>query len=496
MKNINQYLSDSISKWPERVLLVEQRTGEQLTFRAFGEQLGRVAVLLREAGVGAGDIVTLVSQNSLDLVVMLYGVIAYGAVAKPLNPQLTPTEIERLLEHSGSRLVFADRELALGAYAGASLPMAAYREAAPGATDSLLTKAQGERAGALLIYTSGTTGNPKGIILTQRNIIHNVLTAIEKFSLDEGHTALCLLPLFHMFGFISDLSTMIFCGGRTVIMETFDLSMLGLVAAALVEHGVNSFSAVPLIFELMLRFDCGLDVPTMRFCVSGAAPLKRETAAEFLRRYGFPIVPAYGLTESTCFATISPPARIRAGSIGLPAGSSIRVVSEAGEPLGAGHIGELLISGASVMEGGYFRGADDCFQGPGRDWFKTGDLGYYDADGYFYITGRKKNMVIRGGEKLYLEDLDACLGQCAQVADSATVAFDADGEERVACFVVAGEAGGLGAREVLGYLRERVGELKCPDEIIFLDKIPRTATNKTRIRELQQLAEARALAVR
>jgi long-chain acyl-CoA synthetase len=500
MKNINSYIADSISKYADEVLFVEQTTGERLTFREFGEQLKRVASVLQAEGVKEGDIITLVSKNSIDLAVMLYGVIAYGAIAMPLNPQLTNLEFSTLLKHSGSKIIFADRRTGLDEYQGSSLDIAAYRgfpplttgDASPVALNELN---ENEQARALLIYTSGTTGNPKGILLTHLNIAHNVLTAVEKFALKPGHTKVCILPLFHMFGFISDLSTMLFCGGKVVIMEVFDISTLALLEDALQEHEVNSFSAVPLMFELLIRFGNRINPPSMKFCISGAAPLKKETAVEFRERFGYPIIPAYGLTESTCFATISPLDAIVDDSIGLPANIEMTIVSDSGDEPEPYEIGEVALKGKSIMAEGYFRGHDDPFSVPQKSWFKTGDLGYRDEQGYFYLTGRKKNMIIRGGEKVYLEDVDACLYKMVEIQDSATVSYEDKGLESVACFVVLEKRCRLSVMEVKAYITERAGELKCPDVVIFLDAIPRTHTNKIKIRELQQLAESLAMTI-
>lgn len=490
MKTIKDYLADSISKSPDKTLFVEWATGEEMSYASFGEHLSRVANVLRSEGVKEQEIVTLVSDNSIDMAVMFYGVIAYGAIAKPLNPRLAPPEMANVLRHSGSRIVFTDREINLEGFTGRRLDMAAYRSYEATEAGDALSKNFGVEAGAELIYTSGTTGKPKGVLLSHRNIIHNVRTAIDVLKLDGDHVKLCLLPLFHNFSFISDLSTTLFCGGKIVIMDGFDISRLASIEAALREHEVNSFSAVPLMFELFVRFDCRINPPSMKFCVSGAAPLREKVAARFLEKYGFPIVPAYGLTESTCFCTICPPEKIINRSIGRPANNQIKIISDRGEELGPGEVGELIVRGESVMRGSHFRSDDNWFVDAERSWLRTGDLGYYDEDGYFYITGRKKNMVIRGGEKVYLEDVDVCLSDMPGIRDSATVGFQERGEEKIACFVVPETSGGVTTFEIMAYIRNRMGDFKTPDVIILQDQIARTVTNKVKIRELQQLAES------
>lgn len=459
MKTLSHYLAQSLRTHKDRVFLIEPSTGETLTFAEFGSALGGVQKLLREQGVSAGDIVTLIAGNSIDLVVMLYGVMMYGAIAKPLNPQVTPVELQNLLFHSGSSLVCANRCMDIPGFTGKCLDIDSYRH---NRGQKFLTSLDQEDNPALLIYTSGTASQPKGVLLSHRNIVHNTTTAIEYFSLDHTHAKICILPLFHMFGLISDLSTMVFSGGTTVVLDTFDITKLSFIEEAVHQYPINSFSAVPLMFDIFVRMNCDLSGKHMKYCISGAAPLRESTATEFFGKFHFPIIPAYGLTETTCFATISPPAGIRARSAGIPAAVSVKVTRADGQDAGPYEIGELHLAGESVMRQGYFKGPADCFADAENTWFKSGDLGYRDQDGYIYITGRKKNMIIRGGEKIYLEDVDTCLMGMNAIADSATIRFEEDGTEKIAVFVVPREGIQLASHEVMGLYRPETGQFAGP----------------------------------
>jgi len=489
MKTLSHSLAPSLRTHKDKVFLIEPSTGETLTFAEFGFALGGVQRLLQEHGVFPGDVVTLIAGNSIDLVVMLYGVMTYGAIAKPLNPQVTPVELQNLLLHSGSSLVCVDRHMDIPEFTGKCVDIDAYRQSRG---REFLVSLDKDDDPAMLIYTSGTTSQPKGVLLSHRNIVHNTLIAIRFFSLDHTHAKICILPFFHMFAVISDLSTMALSGGTTVVLDTFDITKLSIVEAAIHQYPINSFSAVPLMFEMFIRLNCNLAGKHMKYCVSGAAPLNESTASEFLQKYGFPIVPAYGLTETTCFATISPTERIRTKSAGIPAAVTVRVTRPDGQEAAPHEIGELLMAGESVMQQGYFKGSADCFGGPENKWLKTGDLGYRDEDGYIYITGRKKNMIIRGGEKIYLEDVDTCLRGMHAIADSATIRFDEDGTEKIAAFVVPREGMQLAAHEVMSYIGRKLGGLRIPDVVIFSARIPRTSTNKVKIRELQELVHRAA----
>ncbi len=490
MKTLSRYLAPSLRTHKDKVFLIEPSTGETLTFAEFGLALGGVQRLLQESGVSAGDVVTLIAGNSIDLVVMLYGVMTFGATAMPLNPQVTSVELQNLLHHSDSSLVCMDHRMNIPGFKGKYLDIDSYRQNCGQKFQISLDEAGHP---ALLIYTSGTASQPKGVLLSHRNIIHNTTTAIQHLSLDHTHTKICILPLFHMFGLISDLSTMALSGGTTVVLDTFDITKLSFIEAAVHQFPINSFSAVPLMFDMFVRMDCNLSSKHMKYCVSGAAPLREPTAAEFFKKYHFPIIPAYGLTETTCFATISPPEGIKAKSSGIPSAVSVKVARPNGQAAVPYEIGELLLAGESVMQQGYFKGSADCFADPENRWFRSGDLGYRDEDGYIYITGRKKNMIIRGGEKIYLEDVDTCLAGMSAIADSATIRFEEDGVEKIAVFVVPKDIQ-LVPHEVTSYIGQKLGILRAPDVVIFCARIPRTSTNKVKIRELQELVHRAATA--
>lgn len=484
MNTINSCLSASIRAHEQRTFLIRPST-ERLTYGEFDHRLARVATLLDNLGVRPGDRVALVGSNSIDFAVMLYGTIVAGAVGVPLNPNAPALELQNLVQHAHPKAIFAEPQVARAGLCSTALPLSTYRYASP-SSGSRWGSAVDSSTPALLMHTSGTTSIPKGILLTHGNLACNTRAAVDRLRLQADHMAACILPLHHMFAIVSDLSSMALCGGSTVLLDTFQLERLQAFESAMHEFPVNSFSAAPLMFELMLRFGCRLRTPHLRFCISGAAPLKDSTIAEFRSTYGVEIIPAYGLTETTCFATLSPPGNARAGSCGFPAGVEMRVASETGESLADREIGEIQVSGASVMPGAYLDGAGDCFHENGTRWFKTGDLGYRDAEGYYYITGRKKNMVIRGGEKVFLEDLDVCLQSMPGVEDAATVRIDVDGEERVASVVVLASGSGIQIAQIEQWLAERVGPLKSPDLVLLSDMIPRTPTNKVKVMELQQ----------
>jgi acyl-CoA synthetase (AMP-forming)/AMP-acid ligase II len=504
----------------EHTALIDARDGTQVTYGNLQVEVDRVGSLLDEAGLSQGSVLTLIGHNSLWLVLSLLGAMARGVIVKVLNPALTESELAQLLAHSGSTHVWTDQEFpraTLGAgvmierydcqSVGRGIAVSPGTSRAPGDALQEVDPAVGKRAapsplngdarlevtadmGALLIYTSGTTGRPKGVLLTHGNLVQNARAAAHRLKLANDHVTLTLLPLFHTFALVSDLLTMLSVGGTATIFRGFDVARLDELSVALARFDVRSFSVVPLVADLMLRF--GVRLPTsVRYAVAGAAPLRPATAKAFRAEYGVPIIPAYGMTETTCFCTISPPEALVEGSCGVPAECSVRCVDEAGQDVARGQVGELVVCGQNVMRGGYFKDTRSAYLDESRQWLLTGDLARIDADGYVFIVGRKKNMIIRGGEKVYLEDVDQGLRSLHGIVDCASVGLPG-GEramvERFASFIVVDPSASVSAEQVLEHLRAVLGAAKCPDRVILTSQIPRTATGKVRMQQLREAA--------
>ena len=486
----NAAIARTIRKHGERIFLESSDTATSVTFAGFADKAERIRMDLERHGVAVGDVVALISDNSVDLACALLALLSHGYIAMPLNPKLTTVEMKTLLAHSDARLILAETE---GGSAGEigiptillrDLGVAAVAETAREPGDGIMDGP----GGGLLIYTSGTTGNPKGVLLSGANIAANVEFACAALGLDQHHVTLCLLPLFHTFAFISDLATMAFCGGKAAIIRTFDLARISEIGIAIRASGVRSFSAVPLIFEMLIRMDADLAGSGLRFCVSGAAPLSEKIRLGFKERFGAEIIPAYGLTECTCFCTISQVGGAVEKSAGRPAGVEILILDDSERPLPPMETGEIAVKGPSVFAGGYFRYDLLCYTEHDPSLFKTGDLGHRDSHGNIYVTGRKKNMVIRGGEKVYVEDVDACIKDLEGVRDVATVKSGDGSIESVVCFLVPEKGGNLDLQRIRRSILERIGALKCPDRFLIVDRIPRTSTNKVKIRELAEAA--------
>jgi acyl-coenzyme A synthetase/AMP-(fatty) acid ligase len=458
------------------------------------------ALALRDAlharGIAPGSCIALWSQRPLHQAVAIIAGLAAGVIINPINPGLSATMLEGQLGHARPELLILDDDTDLPAGVGRDLRSARWSELF-GQTDRCSTMmieqalasvgaAADEHAG-LLIYTSGTTGEPKGVLLGWREIRANVRHAIDALGYEPGWVAGSLLPRFHTFTLISDLFPALFLGGRTVLTDTFELPRAKFIVETFTRHGVQSYSAAPVILEAWCGLRAWANTPTLRFAVAGAAPLKEKTRLAYSTAFGHPIIPCYGLSETTCFATISPPDKIRPGAVGIRVGIEICVFDEFGSLAPRGATGELAMRGPSVIRNGYFRDHERRFAKAftSDGWFLTGDIGRIDEDGYVFVTGRKKNMVIRGGEKVYLEDVDRCLFEYLGIVDCASIVRCEPGAADIAMtFIVTADSQPVARDEIDGLIRKMLTARHMPDRIYFIDRIPRTPSGKASHREL------------
>ncbi len=461
------------------------------------------AQALRDAmlggGLAPGAAVAVLSERAVHQTVAIVAGIANGLIVNPLNPALSPQVLRGQMEHAQPAWLIVDSGVAPPAGLPGTVRCIAWddvfanvaqHEALP--VPTVDDGAPREDAGGLLIYTSGTTGASKGVLLSWSNIEANVRYAVDALGFEPGQVTGSLLPRFHTFTLISDLFPALLLGGTGVLADTFDLSNVKWTVDAFVRHGVRSYSAVPVIFDALCALNAWASAPALRMAIAGAAPLKENTRLTYKKAFGHPIIPCYGLSETTCFAAISPPDAIRPGAVGRAAGIEIRVVDEEGAPLGSGVTGELEMRGASVINSGYFHDTDGQFARAftADGWFKTGDVGRIDDDDYVYVTGRKKNMVIRGGEKVYLEDVDRCLAEFLGVLDCASIVLCQPNEPDLALTFIVTSGSPLPLDEVTAHVRAALSAHHVPDRIYFVERIPRTATGKASHPELLALSKA------
>lgn len=450
--------------------------GRRLSRDEFRRAVAGLAGLLSGRGIGRGDVVAAILPNRLEIVVTMFAAWQVGAAFMPVNPALTGDEAGYQLEDSGARIVVVG-EATAGIVAGAAAePVLAgsWAEGMPGPPAS-----PPPAQTALLIYTSGTTGRPKGVMLSHRNIDAMVRSIHAALRID-GARSLLVMPLFHVNALLVSVLAPLAAGGTVRIMAQFDRRTFWDSVRA---SGAAYFSGVPAMY-ILLTDEPGpvLPAPKLRFAVCGAAPMPATAIGAFEARYGVPILEGYGLTESTVGATLNPlDGPRRPGSVGRPLpGVAIRIVDDEGRPRAPGTVGEVAIRGDNVMQG-YLGRPEESAVAIVDGWLRTGDLGTCDEDGWLTLVGRKKDLIIRGGENIYPTEVEHALVATGAVLEAAVVgrADSVMGEVPVA-FVV--PVGGGVAADVEAVLRDRLAAtlapFKRPVAYHVVDALPRNPVGK------------------
>jgi acyl-CoA synthetase (AMP-forming)/AMP-acid ligase II len=477
-------LLDALNAAPDgRWAVILPDTGQRVTYGSLRARVTELAAALRAAGVGAGDRVAIALPNGLPSLVSLVAASLAGTAA-PLNPAYTYEEFRFYMEDTGAKLLISDGvEEARRAAADGGLPVlppdaAGAGSPPPPSPDDI----------ALVLHTSGSTGRPKRVPLRHANLAVSIENIRSTYRLGPDDVSLCVMPLFHVHGLMASAMATLASGGTVVLPARFNpLAFRRLIR----EHGVTWYSAAPSIHQLALarQSEPGAGIGTLRFVRSCSAALPRELMGRMEDYFGAPVLEAYGMTEAShqMASNPLPPAVRKPGSVGTGTGVGIRIRNDRGEPLAVGQAGEVCIQGPNVIreyEDNPEATASSFFDG----WFRTGDQGVLDQDGYLRLTGRLKELINRGGEKIAPREIDDVL--LAHPAVSEAVCFGVPhaiwGEEVVAA-VVLREPGAAAEADLIAYCRERLAEFKCPKRIHVTRTLPRTASGK-----IQRLSVANA----
>jgi long-chain acyl-CoA synthetase len=459
-----------------------------LSYAALDDASARLAGVLAARGVAAGDRVGMMLPNVPQFPVVYYGILRLGAVAVPMNVLLKGRETTHYLSDSGAKAVLVWDAFAEHARTGADEAGAACVEVAPGAFEELLAAAEPLReiapcAGsetAVILYTSGTTGVPKGAALSHDNLAHNCDASVGLFGMGSGIVTLGSLPLFHTFGQTCAMNATICAGGCLTLIPRFDPAK----ALEVIERDrVNVFEGVPTMYGAILNDPHAgtADVSSLKVCASGGASLPGELMRAFEEKFSTMILEGYGLSETSPVASFNHPDRERrAGSVGTPiADVQMRIVDGDGAELAVGEVGEIVIRGPNVMKG-YWNQPEATAQAVDAEgWFRTGDMGRVDDEGYFFIVDRKKDLIIRGGYNVYPREIEEVLYEHPAVREAAVVAVPHEqlGEEVGAA--VALKAGAQASVEELrDFVKDQVAAYKYPRIVWLVDELPKGPTGK------------------
>ena len=441
------------------------------------ERVEVAAAHLAQAGVGPGDVVAIKLPNRLELIIALFAAWRLGAAATPINPTLTPVEVEYQVGDSSARVLVAEE--ASDPVAGATVLTVSALSEASGPTPVTQKADFPADDVALLIYTSGTTGRPKGVELTQSNILAMAQSMGSAMKLDADSHSLLILPLFHVNGIVVSVLSPLLAGGRATVAGRFSPKTFFDIVE---DVQPTYFSAVPAMYSMLAALPAEVKPRTdsIRFAVCGAAPMPVELINAFESRYNIPIVEGYGLSEGTCATTSNPVEGVRKpGTVGLPLpGQRVAIMNGHGELLPAGESGEVVVSGPTVMRG-YLNRPEETAATIIDGWLHTGDIGYLDADGYLTLVDRAKDMIIRGGENIYPKEIESVIYSHPDVLEAAVVGRPDPvyGEVPVA-FVSFREGASLTTDELQKHLMDQLAKYKLPAEIVKLGEVPKNPVGK------------------
>jgi long-chain acyl-CoA synthetase len=507
--NLALILRESAKKNPDHLAVIFESF--KFTYGQLDALSNQVASNLKAAGLQRGDRVGLMLPNVPQFPMAYFGILKAGGIVVPMNVLLKAPEVGFYMGDSESRFLIVWDDFAGEALKGiANLkPITTYVALKPGGSDppagtkSFMDLIAGNPKfdmeptaaddTATILYTSGTTGRPKGAELTHSNLFLNCHLNSLVFNSTPDDVTLCVLPMFHSFGQSSVMNVAIHVGGTLTLVPRFDTEK---VLEVIQRDKVTVFPGVPTMFFALLHHPNSdkYDTSSLRICVSGGASLPGEVMQAFEKKFGPTILEGYGLSETSPTATFNVSAeRRKVLSIGTPMfGVELKVFDENDNalPPGKDNVGEIVIRGHNVMKG-YWKNPEATAEAFKGGWFHTGDLGYVDEQGYYFIVDRKKEMIIRGGFNVYPREVEEVLYAHPAVGEAAVIGIPDErlGEEVKA--VVSLKPGATATEaDIIAFVKERVAAYKYPRTIQFVDTLPKGATGKILKKELKAQLEA------
>ena len=476
-------------------LAISVPDGPNVSYAEFGEEVERIAELLSGAGVQPGRAVSIALANGLEFMVVFLAVARAGAIAAPLNPAYTADEFKFYMEDAEAQLAILPEGEHAAREAAAQLGVPTMEASLDDAGRTVLSRggdvltarrdapAPSPDDVALFLHTSGTTSRPKGVPLTHGNLAASIKNIGDTYRLTPDDKAMVVMPLFHVHGLIGVSLSALSTGGSLVIPPRFSASRFW---GEQRETGATWYSAVPTIHQILLARADDEGAPhesfrLIRSCSSALAPAVFE---QLEARFGAPVLEAYGMTEAShqMSSNLLPPGERMPGTVGKGTGVDIAIMDDDGNLMNAGEQAEVVIRGANVTHG-YHNNPEANAEAFTNGWFRTGDQGFLDVGGTLTLTGRIKELINRGGEKISPLEVDAALLGHPSVAEAVCfgVPHTMYGEAVQAAVVVSGDTDEDAIR---AYCGEHLAGFKIPDRVYIIDTMPRTATGKIQRRHI------------
>lgn len=481
-------------------------TEKSLDFQTFDELSNRVAAGLAAKGIKPGERVSLYCFNSDLFAICYFGIIKAGAIAVPLNLLLPVSDLVYILDNAAAsgliyHPIFSDQVRELRDEVVSLQHVFCLGEPPEAEVNDLQTILAQEQPLvdipidaddiASIIYTSGTTGRPKGAMLTHRNLVANVNSIAQALKLRPGRDRFfVVLPMFHSFAHTVGMLLPLLSGYCLVPCPKFDLD---LVADTIARSGATIFMGVPTMYGLLLQLDDQQKdkLDTIRYCISGGAAMPLSIMQRFEERFGKLIYEGDGPTECGPVTSVNPiEGERKPGSVGLPIPDVEMTIRDAeGNTIVDGEIGEICVRSPAVMKG-YWQNESETNKAFFGDWYRTGDLGYRDEEGYFYIVDRLKDMIIVNGMNVYPKMVEEVLYQYPGVKEAALVGVHDELHGEIPVAYLACESGGnVTEQDIVQFCNEKLARFQVPRHVYFMESLPKTPTGKILKRELRKQGE-------
>lgn len=497
------FFTENVRKYPDKTALeFIDPPLQRLTYAELDELVDKTAGYMQSLGLQSGDRVAIQLSKCLEFILIHMATVRLGAISLPLNLAYPPDELKYFLEDSGAKIFFA-LESAKDKIQSVLAELPDLQECVfldPSKPDDFQLRITNFQSSistspitslsdtAIIIYTSGTTGRPKGAEITHGNLISNLEALHAMWGWQADDVLLHVLPIFHVHGLFVALHGALHAGATTLFMREFNPQR----ALEMLSSGKSTvFMAVPTIHKRLLDVPNAnqFDLSRVRLITSGSDRLSNDLFTGFQKTFGYTLLERYGMTETGMNCSNPLQGERRIGSVGMPLpGVEVRIVhSETEEILADGEIGDVQLRGPNVFKG-YWRQPDKTSASFSADgWFKTGDLGYRDSDGYITLCGRSKDLIISGGLNIYPPEVERVLVEHPAVKACAVIGCpDEEWGEKVTAVVVLENEGSVTGDELIRFCRERLAPYKSPKSIVFRNDLPRNAMGKIQKAELRR----------
>lgn len=463
--------------------LIEIKTGIILSYKELNKQIELTVQILKQLGIQKNEKVAILMDNSINFIKLFFSVLWIEAIVVPINPELKEEEINYIIQDADIKVILIQDERI------DKMTFLIEQNDIVKKVDnvSFIKKANVLKDGsgkfilniALILYTSGSTGKAKGVMLTHENLISEMKNISLAHELCKDDIVLAILPWFHINGLVITMLTPLLVGHKIVITKKFSRRLFW---SWIEKYSITWFSAVPTIYTYLLSREDNKEynISSLRFARSASSSLPKEVLEEFEKKYQVLIIESYGITEGGSQITTNPmpPKKRKIGSVGIPYGLDLKIINDKNLEVNAFEEGEIIIQGDNITKG-YYKKEKETKEAFLNNWFKTGDLGYMDEDGYLFLSGRKKELINRAGEKFSPKEIDEVLYGIPAVELACVVGIPNElyGEEVVA-FIKKKKETSITVEDIIEYCKVKLADFKIPKEVYFMEDFPRGGNGK------------------